>query len=38
MTTLLNSANFHDTGTPKFFALRKATFEAGLLRAGLPEE
>jgi adenylate cyclase len=38
MTTLLNSPNFHDIGTPKFFAMRKKTFEAGLLRAGMPAE
>jgi TolB-like protein/class 3 adenylate cyclase/Tfp pilus assembly protein PilF len=38
MTKLLSSANFHDVGAPKFFAMRKKTFEAGLLRAGLPED
>jgi adenylate cyclase len=38
MTKLLNTQNFHDVGTPKYFDMRKKTFEAGLLRAGMPEK
>ena len=37
MTKMLNSANFHDVGNPKFFDMRKKTFEAGLRHAGMPE-
>ena len=37
MTKLLSSANYR-IGTPKFFAMRKQTFEAGLLSAGMPED
>jgi adenylate cyclase len=38
LAKLLNTPNFRDGATPQFFALRKKTFEAGLLAAGMPAE
>jgi len=38
LAKLLSTPNFHDVGTPQYFALRRKTFEAGLLAAGMPAE
>lgn len=38
ITKILSLANFHDVGAPRYFATRKETFEAGLRRAGMPED
>lgn len=38
MTKILSQGNFRLNRDPKFVALRKKTFDAGLLRAGMPEQ
>jgi adenylate cyclase len=38
LAKLLSTPNYRDSGTPQYFSLRKKTFEAGLLSAGMPAE